>query len=99
MTLRIGMIGLGAIHKAHLLGYERAHGQASLVAVCDSDEAKVRAEAATLGAKPYTNYRELFESGEVDAVDIVLPHHLHVDALPEARRAEEHRVRCVAKLL
>ena len=90
MTLRIGMIGLGAIHKAHLLGYERAHGQASLVAVCDSDEAKVRAEAATLGAKPYTNYRELFESGEVDAVDIVLPHHLHVDAVRAALEAGLH---------
>jgi predicted dehydrogenase len=90
MTLRVGMIGLGAIHRAHILGYERARGEASLVAVCDSDGAKASAVAANLGAKSYTNYLELFDSGEIDAVDILLPHHLHVDAVTAAIGAGLH---------
>ena len=90
MTLRVGLIGLGAIHKAHLVGYERAGGDATIAAVCDSDADKALAVAASLGAKPYTNYLELFTSGEVDAVDIVLPHHLHVDAVRAALAAGLH---------
>jgi predicted dehydrogenase len=90
MTLRVGLIGLGAIHKAHLLGYERTRDDATLVAVCDSDGEKTSAVAAALGAKSCTNYLELFNSGEVDAVDIVLPHHLHVEAVRAALTAGLH---------
>jgi predicted dehydrogenase len=90
VTLRVGMVGLGSIHPAHLAGYQRIPAEVSLVAVCDADPDKAATVAATIAAEPFTDYNELFASGRVDAVDILLPHYLHVSAATAAIEAGLH---------
>jgi predicted dehydrogenase len=42
------------------------------------------------GAAVYTNFNALVQDGDVDAVDICLPHHLHAPAIVAAARAGKH---------
>ncbi len=89
MTVRMGLIGLGGIYRAHTTGYRRAAG-AEVVAVCDSDEARAAAEAKEWGAEPFGDYRALLERGDVDAVDVMLPHSLHEEVALAALEAGKH---------
>lgn len=89
MTVRMGLIGLGGIYRAHASGY-RQHRDAEVVAVCDSDMARARAEANEWGATPFGDYRQLLEQPEIDAVDIMLPHSLHERVTLAALDAGKH---------
>jgi predicted dehydrogenase len=51
--------------------------------------AQQRAEQAG-GARIFSDYRDLLANGDVDAVDICLPHHLHKDAIIAAADAGKH---------
>jgi predicted dehydrogenase len=90
VTLTVGLIGAGWISRAHLMGYERAKGDAVVAAVCDADSDRATSIAAQLGAKPFTSSDELIRSGTVEAVDIMLPHHLHAEVALSALRAGLH---------
>jgi predicted dehydrogenase len=91
MTVRIGLIGCGGVAAAHVHGYRRMPGRARVSAVADVVVANARQVAQAVGgARVHTDYRELISSGEVDAVDICLPHHLHVDAILAAADAGLH---------
>ncbi len=72
-----GVIGLGLISRAHVHGLKDAVDCARIVAVCDQDAARANEVAKAVGAKPYTDYRELLADPAVEAVDAPLPHHLH----------------------
>src|SRR5450759_1645054 len=77
--LRVGIIGTGRISDLHALGY-LAHPHTSIVAVCDLDLSAAQAHAVAWGVPPrrvYADYHELLTLGDVDAVEILLPHHLH----------------------
>lgn len=89
MTVRMGLIGLGGIYRAHASGY-RQHRDAEVVAVCDSDIARARAEANEWGAMPFDDYRLLLKQAEIDAVDIMLPHSLHERVTLAALDAGKH---------
>ncbi len=75
--VRMGIIGLGAQGGmyAGFLREGRVPGM-SLAAVCDIDETKA-AVAAEWGVPFFTDYRELLDSGTVDAVVTTVPHYLH----------------------
>lgn len=90
MSVRVGLLGLGQIYPAHLAGYREARGDVTIVAVCDADAERAAAVGLELGAKSYSDYRELFGSGGIDAVDIMLPHHLHEEAVAAAIEAGLH---------
>jgi len=72
--LATGHIGLGTRGRALL-----SRLRASAVAVCDVDDANLSAGAHMTrpGTKTYTNYRELLESKDLDAVVIATPGHWH----------------------
>ena len=89
MTVRMGLIGLGSIYRAHAEGYRR-HAAAEVVAVCDADEARSSAEAKEWGAKAFSDYHRLLEVSDVDAVDIMLPHSLHEPVALAALEAGKH---------
>jgi predicted dehydrogenase len=72
-----GVIGLGLISRAHMHGLKNATEFAKIVAVCDQDAARAEKVAKELGAKPYTDHRELLSDPAVQAIDAPLPHHLH----------------------
>jgi len=65
--------------------------QARLVAACDNDLTRAKAAAETYGAPVATDdFEEVVRRPDVQAVDICLPHHLHLPAILAAARAGKH---------
>ncbi len=88
--LRLGLVGAGAIAQlAHLPVLSRIKG-ASLVAICDNDGPKAGALAQRLGVPDiFTDFDEMLDSEEIDAVVIATPNHLHE---PHVLRALKQKV-------
>jgi len=86
-TIRVGLLGAGAIAKIHANVYAGIEGvEVSGVAMCTEKEfPALRAIAPEVFH--YPNEEELFRSSEVDVVDICLPTFLHVSKAIEAMRA------------
>ena len=90
--LRVGIIGCGRISDLHALGY-RGRDDARIVALCDVDRANAEARArqwGVPGAAVYEDYRELCQSGRVDLVEIIVPHHLHYEIASFAISCDLH---------
>ncbi len=77
-TLRVGVIGCGAMGQAHLRVWQNVTG-ARVVAVCDTDAQRAQETAALLGATPFTTPQAMAESGLIDAVDVCTPSGLHAE--------------------
>jgi predicted dehydrogenase len=89
--IRVGIIGGGSIAQAHLDGYLLAGDAARVTAIADIDPKNAKRSAKRAGgARIFSDYREMIDSGLVDAVDICLPHHLHKDAIVAAAAAGKH---------
>jgi predicted dehydrogenase len=58
-----------------------------LVAIARRDPDQAAAAARVFGARAFTDYRELIERGEVDAVIVVVPPTLHVEVVSCAAQA------------
>ena len=90
--VKIGILGGGGILGAHAPGYRRAQDRAEVVAVAEPDPAKAPRIRDLLGeyVEIYGGYEELLEKADVDAVDILLPHDLHMPAAVAAAVAGKH---------
>lgn len=75
--IRFGLVGLGEVSVAHEMGYVASADMARIAAVCDVDPSAAQLRASRHGARVYTNYHELAQDPEIDAVDIMVPHYLH----------------------
>lgn len=84
--MRTGLVGLGEIGQHHLAAI-RACEDADLVAICDLDEALVASSRAE-GEAGFTELAKMLAEAELEALDICLPHSLHLDV---ALAAIEHR--------
>jgi len=80
---RIGLIGAGWITEAHAPGWEAAHERAKVVAVADPHDPSATRLADRFGARPFADYRRLLDEVPVDAVDICVPPHLHVQIVSD----------------
>ena len=89
-TCRVGLVGAGAIAQlAHLPVLSKIKG-AQLVALCDNDGPKASAIAERLGIPDvFTDFEDLLELDQVDAVVIATPNHLHE---PHVLRALKSKV-------
>jgi predicted dehydrogenase len=89
--VRIAVVGTGAIAQlTHIPVLSKLRG-ASLVALCDNDAAKARALADRFEVPDvFTDFEELLESDELDAVVIATPNHLHEPHVLAALRAKLH---------
>lgn len=89
--VRIAVVGTGAIAQlTHIPVLSKLRG-ASLVALCDNDGAKARALADRFGVPDvFTDFEELLDSDELDAVIIATPNHLHEPHVLSALRANLH---------
>ncbi len=88
--LRMGVVGCGWQGESHAKCIA-ALPNAELVAVCDIDTEKAKRIAERYGAQRiYESYEELFAQGDVEAVSIALPDHLHRDACEKAFAAGKH---------
>lgn len=88
-TVRIGVVGLGSISRAHLPSFESA-ADADVVAVCDNVPAKAQEAHERLGVPASIDYRELLDNKEVDAVALLLPHQIHYAVARDALTAGKH---------
>ena len=84
--LRVGLIGTGRISDLHAIEYLR-NPDARIVALCDRDTAQARAKAAAWGVPEVAvddDIDAFLARPDLDLVEILLPHHLH---LPVALKA------------
>jgi len=88
--LKVGVIGCGSIARhRHLVEYH-AHEEVEIVAVCDVIQERALEMAEKFGAAAYTDYQELLQNGEVDAVSICTPNALHAPMSIRALQSGKH---------
>jgi predicted dehydrogenase len=88
--LRCAVIGAGAIGLEHLNSLSQCH-RGTAVAIAESNPARAKEASDRFKiARSYSDYRELLEQADIDAVTIALPNHLHAPVAIEALRARKH---------
>ena len=92
MTTRrttIGILGGGGILGAHAPAFMKLADQCAVTAVAESNPARDDRIRSLLGpdVRIYRDYRDVLALPEVNAVDILLPHDLHMPAVIESARA------------
>lgn len=90
-TVRIGVVGAGAIAQlAHLPVLAKMRGT-TLAAVCDNDRPKARALADRFGVPDvFTDIEDLLELDDLDAVVVATPNHLHEPHVLAALASKRH---------
>lgn len=84
--INAAIIGCGGIHHVHANVISQLDG-VRLAAVCDNKPERAEASAEAYGCRSCTDYRELLEDQEIDAVHICTPHWLHGRMAVDALRA------------
>ena len=88
--IRTGLIGAGQRGQQHLENYQQVAG-AEIVAVADIDEALATRVAARFQIpNVYTDYRDLLQRDDLEAVDICLHNNLHRPVAVAAMEAGKH---------
>ncbi|WP_248927283.1 Gfo/Idh/MocA family protein [Paenibacillus hamazuiensis] len=88
--IRLGVVGVGIIGKAHLEEYAGIPG-ASVVAVCDINGQEARAVAEKYGIPHvYADFRDMLARDDIDAVDVCLHNNFHAPLTIAALRAGKH---------
>ncbi|KIL49853.1 Gfo/Idh/MocA family protein [Jeotgalibacillus soli] len=88
--LKIGMIGLGNISTYHLQPY-MAHPHVRVTAFCDLNQSRLEEKGLKFGVSElYTDYRELLEKSDVDAVSICTWNNSHAEIAIAALEAGKH---------
>ena len=92
--INVGLIGCGFMGRTHSNAYRKVGNffdleyQPVLKAVCDIDEARVKAFAAKWGYESHeTDWRKLIARKDIDLVDIPAPNDLHKDIAIAAAKA------------
>lgn len=88
--LRVGIIGAGVMGRLHATGWLDQRDGAEIVGVADVDRDAADLLAASVDAQPLVDYRDLLALGGLDAVDICVPPHLHVEIVCAAAAAGIH---------
>ena len=87
--LRLGLIGCGGMSAVHLRRFQTLSTRVHLAAAVDLVAERAQAVADQLeGVRVATDFRQILD--EVDAVLLVLPHHLHHAIALECLRAGKH---------
>ena len=84
--LKVGIIGTGRISDLHVIEYLSNHST-EIVAVCDSNIERAKQKLIDWNLSDiaiFQDYKDLLKMDEVDLVEILVPHHLHIDVALEA---------------
>lgn len=87
--VKIGIIGVGRISAVHIHGIKEA-GNAKITAICDIDKKKLKTVGDELGIPEeyrFSDYNDLINCDEVEAVEICTPNYLHVPMAIAAAKA------------
>jgi predicted dehydrogenase len=88
-TLGVAVIGVG-VGRGHIRDYLDCP-QARLLAICDQDPVRLAETATRYGvATTYTDYHELLQRTDLQAVSIALPNFLHAPVAIDALKAGKH---------
>ncbi len=88
--LKIGIIGAGTISDNHINAY-RGHQECEVVSIADINLALAEKKAKTYNiANAYSDYHEILNDKEIDAVSIVTPTFTHKQIIIEALAAGKH---------
>ena len=89
--LRIGIVGAGAIARARHIPCFQQHPDATVVAIADVSQLLVDRVMAEFGIPfGYTNYEEMFETENLDAISICTPNRFHAPVAIAALRSGLH---------
>ena len=88
--LRLGVIGVGVVGKAHIKRLQAETSPGRLVAIADANAEAAEAVGADLGAPVSTSVADLLARADVDAVIIAIPSGLHADVAVAALEAGKH---------
>jgi predicted dehydrogenase len=77
--VRVGFVGVGGIAGHHLKQLQSIE-DARVVALCDVVEERVRQRVEEFGGTAYTDYRQMIEREEMDALYVCIPPFTHQDA-------------------
>jgi predicted dehydrogenase len=100
MSIRIGIVGAGAIAREHVRAIRRVPGL-EVVAVMDPDPAKAEALAALAGgtARATADVRAILEADDIQAIDVCTPPDRHAAlSIASARRGKSVHVEKPAAL-
>lgn len=78
MPVKVGFIGAGGIASAHMSTLQAVE-DVQIVAVTDVVKERAESAASRFIAKAYTDYREMFDKAELNAVYICVPSYAHED--------------------
>ncbi len=87
--VKTAVVGLGTIGSVHADWYSQIP-ESELVAVSDVRKDVVKRVASKYDVKGYTNYEELMENKEVEAVTVATPNFLHFPVAMAAARSGKH---------
>jgi len=93
--VRIGLIGVGGMARAHIGQLSRIEG-ASITALCDTQPAQIERarkqfpDVLASASFETPDYKELLSRDDVDAVQIATPHTLHYQQVVDALDAGKH---------
>lgn len=89
--LKLGVIGTGRIGKVHIATLVQSVGQAEVVAVADIDMKSAKETTAKFGITTvFTNYMDVINHPEVEAIVICSPTDTHAKYIIDAARAGKH---------
>ncbi len=90
--LEIGLLGCGGIAGAHYQGFKKSADKGEIVAVAEPNEERHKQIKAWFGANVLIvpDYHDILNIKKIPAVDIVLPHNLHMQATVDAAKAGKH---------
>lgn len=90
MPVRYGIIGCGAIAQRRHIPECVANPNSKVAALADPVKDRVEDIAGKCGAKPYTDYKEMLQDPNVDAIVVAGPNAMHASQSIEALIAGKH---------
>lgn len=91
-TIKIAFVGCGGISRAHWQGIQTHAKQLRVTATIDLDPVRAAEMAELTGGQPFISLETALMQGDFDAVDIMLPHHIHEEYAIRAFAAGKHVV-------
>lgn len=89
--IKVGIIGCGGIFRnLHSPYYHEPTRRADIVAIADINAAAANDQADRFGADVYTDYRELLDRKDIDAVDVCVHPRPHLEITRAATAAGKH---------
>ena len=90
MSIQVGVVGCGAIGQRRHLPELAGNEDATIVAVCDKNAARVREIGEKYEAQPYTDFEQMLKHPDLEAVVIGTPNYLHAPMTIAALKAGKH---------